>query len=574
MRCAIGLALALACLAAAAEADVPKKGDPPLTALTMRSGGARPAEQLAVRFDAADLAFEVLPETGRLTGVATLTFTATKPLARLLIDLDRNLPVSAVSLDGVALPPSAWSNPEGRLAIALPRPLAAGQRVTARIPYGGTPHVAVRAPWDDGVVWSKTPAGLTWFATTAEGYGCDLFWPCLDFPTGEPGTVTLHITVPEGLKAPSNGVLLGVDRLPDGRTTWNWRIKHPNTYAIALNVGPYEEISGTYRSRFGNAIPMFYWYLPGEKAQAEELFAEFAPTLDFFEATIGPYPFGSEKLGVVETPHKGMEHQTINAYGNGYAKAAEGFDWLFQHEFSHEWFGNQVTAANWDDYWIHESYGSYMQPLYGRWREGEARYATMMAKQRETIRNKVAMVRDKVFSGDDVYEEDRGGPGGDIYVKGSWVLHTLRNLIGDRAFFDATRLLIYGRLDPRPGNFKPRYGSLREFQRDVAQVTGTDYDWFFDAYFRQAALPELLEAREGDQLKLRWKVPGDRIFPMPVEVQVGDRIERVPMTNGSGVLTVPAAAHVVLDPWAKILRRSVAIEEAQAWRAAQTKAAK
>ena len=79
---------------------------------------------------------------------------------------------------------------------------------------------------------------------------------------------------------------------------------------------------------------MRYWYLPGEKAQAEALFAEFAPTLDFFESMIGPYPFGDEKLGVVETPHLGMEHQTINAYGNGYKKAPEGFDWLFQHEFA------------------------------------------------------------------------------------------------------------------------------------------------------------------------------------------------------------------------------------------------
>ena len=248
--------------------------------------------------------------------------------------------MSAVLIDGASPRPDSWSDPDGRLVIRLPRALAAGQQVTARIVYGGTPHVAVRAPWDDGVVWARTPGGRTWFGTTAEGYGCDLFWPCLDHPTGEPGVVTLHITVPKGLKAPSNGVLLGVDTLLDGRTTWNWRVKHPNTYAIALTVGPFEEISGTYRSRFGNTIPMAYWYLPGERAQAEALFAEFAPTLDFFESTIGPYPFGDEKVGVVETPYKGMEHQTINAYGNGYAKAPEGFDWLFQHEFAHEWFGN------------------------------------------------------------------------------------------------------------------------------------------------------------------------------------------------------------------------------------------
>ena len=107
---------------------------------------------------------------------------------------------------------------------------------------------------------------------------------------------------------------------------------------------------------------MYYWYLPARRRRRKDLFAEFAPTLDFFESQIGPYPWGDEKLGVVETPHKGMEHQTINAYGNEYAKAPEGFDWLFHHEFAHEYFGNQLTAANWDDYWLHEGYGTYMQP--------------------------------------------------------------------------------------------------------------------------------------------------------------------------------------------------------------------
>ncbi len=69
-----------------------------------------------------------------------------------------------------------------------------------KITYGGTPHVAVRAPWDDGMVWARTPGSdrQPWVASTAEGYGCDLFWPCLDFPRGEPDTVDLHITVPKG----------------------------------------------------------------------------------------------------------------------------------------------------------------------------------------------------------------------------------------------------------------------------------------------------------------------------------------------------------------------------------------
>jgi len=543
---------------------LPKKGEPPITAQTQRSGGPIDPDQAKLRFDSADLSFEILPAAEQLRNKAILTFTAKAPIDKLVIDLDRNLGPQAVAIDGKGLARSAFTNPEGRLTITLPRQYAAGEQVVATITYGGTPHVAVQAPWDDGVVWSKTKDGKLWFATTSEGYGCDILWPCLDFPTGEPGKVDLHITVPKGLKAPSNGVLKGVDTLPDGRTTWNWEVKHPNTYAIALNVAPYEVISGAYESRFGNTIPMYYWYLPGEQAKAKALFDEFAPTLDFFEANVGPYPFGDEKVGVVETPHLGMEHQTINAYGNAYKKAPEGFDWLFQHEFSHEWFGNQVTAANWDDYWIHEGYGEYMQPAYGLWREGYYRYAAMMDQQRNRIVNAVPIVRGKEITEEQVYEASQGGPGQDIYYKGAWMLHTLRWLIGEKDFWDVTRMEVYGRTDPKPGNFTPRFGSTNEYEGFVRKVTGKDYGWFFDIYLRRAALPDLVEARSGNQLTLLWMTPDNLPFPMPIEVQVGDKLIKVPMHDGTATIDAPAEAHVVIDPFARVLRRSKAVEDVQA----------
>lgn len=550
-------------LALPASAQV-KPGEPPITALTEASGGPLEPERAALRLEHADLAIEVLPSTQRLQGTATLTLRTAAPQTRLLIDLDKNLPVSAVTVDGMALGKGSWSNPEGRLAITLPRTLAGGSRATVRIVYGGTPHVAVRAPWDDGIVWSKTPEGAPWVATTAQGYGCDLFWPCLDFPAGEPGSVDLHITVPKGLSAPSNGVLRGVDTLPDGRTTWHWHAKSPNPYVVALNVAPYREITGSYRSRFGNTIPLRYWHLPGREKKAAGLFAEFAPTLDFFEANVGPFPWGDEKLGVVETPHLGMEHQTINAYGNNYKKDPDGFDWLFQHELSHEWFGNQMSVANWDDFWLHEGFGAYMQPLYGRWREGEARYASMMEKARNQIANQAPLISGKVRTSDEVYEAENGGPGGDIYVKGAWVLHTLRNVIGDEAFWRATRRLVYGRPDPKPGNFEPRFASSDEFIDLVNEEAGKNLGWFFDVYLRQAALPELVQTRSDDRLTLEWKAPGGGPFPLPVEVQVDGRIEKLAMEGGRGSIAVPRDAHIVLDPWARILRRSEAVEAYQA----------
>ncbi len=562
MKPATRALLALAPLIVAATA--PDKGKPELTEQTQRSGGPIDPDQAKLAFDHADLVFEVFPQREAISGVATITFTARAALDRLVVDLDRNLPISAIAIDGKPLPRSAWSNPQGRLTVSLPTPVAMGKRVIARIAYAGTPHVALNPPWDDGMVWDKTPEGEPWIASTTQGYGCDMLWPCLDFPTGEPARVDLHITVPKGLKAPSNGVLKGVETLPDGRTTWHWSARQPNSYAISLNIAPYEEISGRYASRFGNSYPLYLWHLPGKAKDARGLFEEFAPTLDFYETMIGPYPFADEKLGVVETPHLGMEHQTINAYGNGYKKAPEGFDWLFHHELAHEWFGNQMTSADWDDYWLHEGYAQYMQPLYGRWREGDARYIVMMNEQRGQILNIRPLVAGTSRTQDEVYEPQLGGPGQDIYYKGAWTLHTLRWLIGDNAFWDVTRRLVYGRPDPKPGNFTPRYASTAEYRALVDAATGRDLGWFFDVYLNEAALPDLVDTREGDQLTLEWQAPNGRPFPMPIEVEVDGRVQHVEMNDGSAVLNVPAAAHVVIDPMARVLRRDLALEAVRA----------
>ncbi|WP_448659896.1 M1 family metallopeptidase [Sphingomonas sp. CJ99] len=550
-------------LIAAGTAGEGTPGQPALTAQTMRSGGEQPADQAALRLRHLNLGIAVTPEARAMSGVAELTLETVRPVNRLVLDLDTNLVVSTVRIDGMELEAGRWRNPDGRLAIDLPARTATGQTVKAHIAYAGTPHVAANPPWDDGWVWARSPDGQPWVATTAQGYGCDLIWPCIDHPSGEVAAADLYVTVPAPLVAVSNGRALGVTEARGGSRTFHWRSGPINPYLIALNIGAYQELKDDYASRFGNRIPMHYWHL-GREREAKGLFAEFAPTLDFFETLIGPFPFGSEKLGVAQTPYLGMEHQTINGYGNDYKPSAEGFDWLFHHELSHEWFGNQMTAADWDDFWLHEGYGQYMQPLYGRWREGEARYAVMMAEQRLRITNAAPMVSGFSRTAEQVYEASQGGPAADIYFKGSWVLHTLRNLIGDTAFFDATRRLVYGRPDPRPGNFAPRFATTAEFERLMETASGQKLDWFFDIYLRQAGLPRLIETRSPTGLSLRWQVPGGRPFPLPVEVQVDGVVQRVAMTDGSGFVAAPAGAHIVIDPAARILRQSPAIDRLQA----------
>jgi aminopeptidase N len=573
MRIKILLLAAASALTLSACATVAQPAPRPTpresTAFTLATDQPLTPEQQAMQFDKADLSIKVLPEDKAIDAVAVLDFTAKAPLTALVVELDTLLTISSVQIDGVEVAVDRWSNPEGRLTVQLPHMLATGRSVALRVAYAGQPRVAPRAPWDGGFVWSTAPSGEPWIATAVQGEGCDIFWPCIDSPHGEPGRVDLHITVPSALSAPSNGRFLGKIDHGDGWTTWNWSAKSPNTYAIALNVGPYEEVSGDYASRFGNTIPMRYWHLKSDTPeQVQALFAQFPKMLDFFEATVGPFPFGDEKMGVVETPHLGMEHQTINAYGNSYKIDGRGYDWLLQHEFAHEWFGNQLTNQNADDMWLHEGLGSYMQPLYARWLLGDRYMQRELANQREGLINKYPVVSGTPKTEDEVYKGDVG-PGNDIYSKGSLISHSLRMLIGDAAFHDAVTRLVYGRADPRPGNFAPLYRSTGDFLAIINDVTGRDYGWFFRGYLYNAALPMLTQTRDGDVLKLEWTTGDGGVFPMPLEVEIDGRVQTVAMTGGRGQIAVPAGAHILIDPQNKVLRQMDVIDELQAYKAAQ-----
>jgi len=516
------------------------------------------------------LGFTVDPESRNISGSADYTVTVDVVQDRLAFDLDPRFAITGISVDGQALPQSAWSNPDGLLSITLPRPLSAGAQAKVRIAWNGTPHVAKRAPWDGGFTWARTPEGQPWIASAIQGEGCDMFWPCLDHPTKRIAQLDLSVTVPDGLVAAANGVLIGEEH-DGGWATWRWRAHNPNNYGVTLQIGPYELAETHYRSVYGNTIPVQYWHLPGDRPEdVQYLLGEMTDFLGFFEEVVGPYPFGDEKVGLAETPHLGMEHQTINAYGNGYKRGPEGYDWLAQHEFGHEWFANQMTNATEGEMWLHEGLDSYMQPLYLLWKNGRMAYDVALWDQRKKVLSRVPLVAaDPDATGD--YLDAEAGWGNDIYYKGSWITHTLRLLIGDEAFREVLRRLVYDRPDPAPGNFSAVRRTTADLAAIVGQVTGRPMDWFFDAYVRQAPLPRLVEERQGSRLTVRWETPSALPFAMPVEVRVGDRLLVVPMADGTGTLDLGSAdAHYVIDPAAKILRHDPAIA---AWQAQEKEAA-
>ncbi len=538
-----------------------------LTDQTRRMGGPRPPEEMALTFEHLDLATKVFPDKKRIESVATLTLKSSRPVPVLILDMFPKFAIASISIDGKTIAPSAYTNPEGQLRITLPRAIAAGKSFVAKVVFSGTPPLAKRPPWEGGTTWMTTPDGKSpWIDTSLWGGGCDLLYPCLDHPTLKPATTDLHYTVPAWLMAVGNGALVSkIDK--DGWTTWNWHARSIHTYGSVLDVGPYKVMEGDYKSKFGNTIPMRFYYLPGEEEKAAELFSEFPQTLRFWEDVIGPYPWADQKMGVVRVPYSGLENQTMVGYSNNYPKTMYGWDSLMNHEFSHEWFANQLSVSNYDDLWLHEGLGSYAQPLLAQYLGGEMDYMSALKAQRAGIRNEQPLVTGKERTEKEVYL-DPDGPRGDIYSKGSFVAHVLRQLIGDDAFFKSIRILVYGRPDPRPGNFTPQFGTTQRFLKIVDDVTGKDYKWFFDVYFYQAALPKLVQTREDGALKLHWQVPGNLPFPMPVDLRVNGKVVTLPMTDGNGEIPADITTAVTIDPSSKILMQSDAIDKFQAWRVA------
>ena len=520
------------------------------TPYSLKSGGQVAPLQQGLTVEHADLTFAFDFDNKILMGTTTLTLKGEGSRSAFSVDLDSVFTVNSVAVNGESLAASQYRNVGGELQITPSSEVTLPLTVT--ISYEGQPRIPVRAPWDGGVMWEKTPDGSNWLATAVQGEGCDLFWPCIDQPHGEPNQTDLHIQVPKPLVAASNGVLVDVTDNGDTRTYhWQTRSAH-NTYGIALNIAPYEKLETTYSSIYGNTYPIVYYHLPGNEQQAKVLFDEIPTMLTFFERMIGPYPFGNEKVGVAQTPHLGMEHQTINAYGNEYKKDEFGFDWLLQHEFAHEYFGNQVTNDNWDHMWIHEGLGSYMQPLFAQYLSGDVAYMTYLNNQRKGLINTHPIVSNKLMEVEQVYE--RGvGPALDIYYKGSWIMHTLRNLIGDDAFFSAVRELVYGTDQPKPGNFTTIYRNTQDFIEIVNRRTGKDLSWFFDVYLYQPKLPKLVETRTEDSVTFRWNTPQNLPFPMPIEVSVNGEVQVLDITSPNTITVTPFDV-VIADPNSKVLR--------------------
>jgi aminopeptidase N len=532
-------------------------GQRQLGARPTETGGPLKFEQAVYDVQSYDVSIKVDPAAKSISGTTIMTARTTIPTDVILLDLDTPYTVDKVT-DGSGTPLKYERTPT-EIRIWFPFSRQVGDEIKTVISYSGVPRVAPRAPWVGGFMWEKTPGGADWISVALQNDGADLLFPCKDHPSDKPAQAAVHVTVPEPLMAVSVGKFQNVKKNSDGTQTWNWLMTNPvANYSIIFDAAPYKVIEDKYKSVSGDTIPVFFYVLPEDLDKGPKLVEELKKYAAFYEKYLGPYPFRSQKMAMVETPHLGMEHSTHIAYGNKFRYNADGMDWLLLHEFGHEWWANLVTASDWKDFWLHEGFQSYMDTLYQEYLHGQDAYLKGMQARVKRVRNMQPIAPREAKISYQVYmaEPDYVNSDGDIYDKGALFLHTLRYLIGDDAFFRSLRRMAYPtkQMETFTDGRQERLVTTDDFLTIAQQESKRDLGWFFEIYLRQPKLPKLVSEVSGNTLSLHWETPNNMPFPMPIDVVVNGKTQRVEMPNGKASISKTDTLPVV-DPNGWVLKQ-------------------
>lgn len=537
-----------------------------LPAYSQRELGVRPTdtggllrfEQAVFDVQSYEVNLTVAPATKSISGQTNMIARTVIPTNVIVLDLDTPFTVEQVSDGRQAL---KYERRGDEIWIWFPTTKQVGEEIRTQIRYAGTPRVAPRAPWIGGFMWEKTPSGADWVSVALQNDGADLMFPCKDHPSDKPSTATMNISVPNGLVAVGPGKAMGTKKPNSEYTTFSWRMTNPiPNYSLVFNAAPYRLIKDSVKSVSGEDIPMEFYVLPENADKAPKLIEETKKYNAFFEKYLGPFPFRSQKLGIVETPHLGMEHSTAVAYGNKYKFADDGFDWLLFHELGHEWWANLVTASDWRDFWIHEGFQSFFDTLWVESSKGKDAYFTAMKNRAKGFKNKQAVAPREAKFSYQVYmsEPDYIESDGDIYGKGAYILHTLRYLLGDEKFFRAVRRMSYPakEMETWTDGRQTRLVNTDDFLAIAEQESGMDLDWFFEMYLRQPKLPKLISNIRGGEVELHWETPNNIPFPMPVDIVVGGKSVRFTVNNQKQTYIVGCTEcpTITIDPNGWVLR--------------------
>jgi aminopeptidase N len=497
----------------------------------LKSGGKLKPEQAIMDIRHYTISLDVDPVLQYIKGDTEIDFTLTKQSETLLFDLWHGYKVSGVWVNGKSKP---FQFGEDDL-IRIPESLPAG-KVKVKIAYEGKPGIAERAPWTGGFQWEKDAQGNPWIAVTCQSEGGKIFFPCKDHPSDEPNEgADLILTVPKGLVAAGPGLMIKQSS-KGNKTTFHWKTKYTiSNYCLVFNIGNYKKVSREYTTVNGTKVPMDFYVLPDNESKAMHELDLMAEACRILEKYFGEYPWAKEKIGLCETPHLGMEHQSLIAYGNKfrYTKVGnEDFDWLLVHEFGHEWWANKVTNRDWAHMWIQEGICSFADALHIREVAGEQEYLKWMQRTARNTQNKLPIVQGDEIDSDQTYH-------GDIYGKGAFFMHTLRYVMGDEIFFPTLK-----KLSTDPQYVYDNTVTTDDVEKLFSGANGQSLKPLFDLFLRTTNKLDIsVKQKEEDKYTIQL-INLDYELPIEIVTSAGKQKMKI----GKTAVTVTSTTLPVIDP--------------------------
>ena len=396
----------------------------------------------------------------RLDGTATLTATATQDLSSFVLDL-AVVEVTAVTVDGAD---AQWDGPAGgEMTVTPAEPLAEGAEFTTAVTYATTPLTA------DG----SDAFAPGWFGNAGEMFalfepnGAPTLFPANDHPTDK-ATYDFRVTVPEDLEVAANGLLTATEPGPgSGVETWVYRSAHPMaSYLVQVVIADleFQESTGP------GGLPIRHAIDTDTLDSVRPAVDRIGDMIEFYSGRFGPYPFEAYGMVVLDAPlGLALETQTLSTFGT---LSAENED-VVAHELAHQWFGDAVSVATWQDIWLNEGFATYAQWMWTEHAGGR------------TVDESAA----DVSANPEVYALPPGDPGAgtlfdsSVYNRGALTLHVLRRTIGDDAFFELLQTWV------------DRYGGdaagTADFEALAEEVSGEELTPLFDAWLRAPAMPDV-----------------------------------------------------------------------------------
>ncbi len=451
-----------------------------------------------------DLALDI--PTQVLTGTVVVRAVAqVAGLAQVDLDLYACMHVDAVSAGGS---PTTYSHANGILTIVLDQAYQPGQAFTVAATFHGTPLFPGNPLPFRWAAHAGTPMVLSY----SEPFGAPAWWLCKDDPKDK-ATFAIAITCPDNLTAVSNGLLTQVVDNGNGTKTYHWETNYAmSPYLFSIAVTNFASWTEVYTALDGiTTMDVDYYAYPEDLTRAQVSWSNNIAMLEYYATLFGEYPFLAEKYAIAEFQHTGaMEHQTATSMGYPWVTGTHQYDWVVAHELSHSWVGDMITMSAWSHAWCKEGFATICEALYFEHLYGHNYYHSYMNGM-----NILNYAPHQLYGIQPVMHAA-------IYYKGAWVLHMLRHVIGDAAFFAG----VYGYAnDPA---LMYGHGDTEDLRAAFEAAAGMDLGWFFDQWIYHPGYPiyELVwwsQPAGGGydvMLTLRQRQTLGPIFKMPIDVRI------------------------------------------------------